>query len=329
MKCFDLHAPVQERPFTCLNKVIEPPLVSVSQVRGDDSSATLRPSTSSLCQPKVDCALSFQPVMTPRSFIETKASVAASMIDRVLASLSLSCFSARVRCRSAAISKTSAAVTARTSTIEMITTADRSVETPARACSKGTPMLTVQPRERTGANASSCGPLGPWVSTTPDFPSNAAWICGSDRWDTRAVGAAPGSATATDHFINEASTEIDVHPCTGQAAELTIVQSGVIHFAAFADGTVHFTGTLRGTFSADALPTDGIADATGSFVVWFGGNGLLLEEGGAVGKGVGSFTLNGKGTNADGSRFNFHQNAHTVFDTDGVPKLDFFKARCA
>jgi hypothetical protein len=144
-----------------------------------------------------------------------------------------------------------------------------------------------------------------------------------------ALAKGPPIVNETDHFINETSTEIAVHPCTGQAAELTIVQNGVIHFAAFADGTVHFTGTLRGTFSADMLPTDGIADATGRFVVSFGGNGLLLEEGGAVGKGVGSFTLNGKGTNADGSRFNFHQNEHTVFDTDGVPKLDFSKARCA
>jgi len=144
-----------------------------------------------------------------------------------------------------------------------------------------------------------------------------------------ALAQGPPIVNETDHFIDETSTEIDVHPCTGQAAELTIVQSGVIHFTAFADGTVHFTGTLRGTFSADALPTDGIADATGRFVVWFGGNGLLLEEGGAVGRGVGSFTLNGRGTNADGSRFVFHQNGHTVFDTDGVPKLDFFKARCA
>jgi hypothetical protein len=45
---------------------------------------------------------------------------------------------------------------------------------------------------------------------------------------------------------------------------------------------VHFTGILRGTFSADALPTDGIPDATGTFVISFGGNGLLLEEGGAT-----------------------------------------------
>jgi hypothetical protein len=41
--------------------------------------------------------------------------------------------------------------------------------------------------------------------------------------------------------------------------------------------------------------------------------------------GVGSFTLNGSGTNADGSTFKFHQNGHTVFDSAGVPKRDFSK----
>jgi hypothetical protein len=142
--------------------------------------------------------------------------------------------------------------------------------------------------------------------------------------------AAPAAAQGppvdnfTQHIVNETSTDIDVHPCTGQPAELTLVESGVIHFAAFADGTVHFTGTLRGTFSADLLPADGSPDATGRFTTWFGGNGLLLEEGGATGKAQTAFSLNGRGTNADGSTVSFHQNGNTVFDANGTPKLDAF-----
>jgi hypothetical protein len=143
-----------------------------------------------------------------------------------------------------------------------------------------------------------------------------------------ALAQGPPVVNDTVHVIDETSTSIDEHPCTGQAAELTITESGVIHFMAFADGTVHFTGTLRGTFSADALPTDGVPDATGTFTTWFGGNGLLLEEGGAIGKAQSAFTLNGRGVNADGSTFRFHQNGNTVFDENGVPKLDFFKSRC-
>jgi hypothetical protein len=142
-----------------------------------------------------------------------------------------------------------------------------------------------------------------------------------------ALAQGPPVVNDTEHVINETSTSIDVHPCTGQAVELTITESGVIHFMAFADGTVHFTGTLRGTFSADALPTDGIPDATGRTVVWFGGNGALLEDGGAFGKAQTAFTLNGKGTNADGTTFGFHQNGNVVFDPTGTPKLEFFKER--
>ena len=137
----------------------------------------------------------------------------------------------------------------------------------------------------------------------------------------------PPVVNQTDHVVNETSTVIDVHPCTGQPAELTVTESGVIHFVAFADGTVHFTGTLHGTFSADALPTDGIPDATGTSIVWFGGNGKLLEDGGAFGKAQTAFTSTIRGTNADGSTFRVHQNGNVVFDPDGNPKLEFFKTR--
>lgn len=146
-----------------------------------------------------------------------------------------------------------------------------------------------------------------------------------------AFAQGPPIINQTSHVIDETSTEIDEHPCTGQLAEITLSESGVIHFSAFADGTVHFTGTLRGTFSADALPTDGIPDATGRTVIWFGGNGKLLEEGGAFGKAQTAFTLTIKGTNADGTTFSVHQNGNAVFDADGEPKLELFKehTRCA
>jgi hypothetical protein len=141
-----------------------------------------------------------------------------------------------------------------------------------------------------------------------------------------ALAQGPPVVNDTVHVV-ETSTVLDVHPCTGQPAELTVTESGVIHFTAFADGTVHFTGTLRGTFSADALPTDGIPDATGTSIVWFGGNGKLLEDGSAFGKAQTAFTLTVKGTNADGTTFSFHQNGNVVFDPSGTPKLEFFKER--
>jgi hypothetical protein len=142
-----------------------------------------------------------------------------------------------------------------------------------------------------------------------------------------ALAQGPPIVNQTDRVVNETSTFEDVHPCTGDPGEITLTESGVIHFRAFADGTVHFTGTLRGTFSFDALPTDGIPDTTATTVVWFGGNGLLNEDGTASGKAQSAFTLNGKGTNADGTTFGFHQNGNAVFDPSGTSKLEFFKER--
>jgi hypothetical protein len=153
-------------------------------------------------------------------------------------------------------------------------------------------------------------------------------VVGLLAFGSSAFANGPPVVKQTDQLVNEESTQVDVHPCTGVPVQLTLVETGMIHFSAFADGTVHFTGTLRGTFSADNLPADGVPDATGTFTTWFGGNGLLLEEGGAIGKAQSAFTLNGRGTNADGSTFRFHQNGNTVFDQDGVPKLDFANSRC-
>jgi hypothetical protein len=142
-----------------------------------------------------------------------------------------------------------------------------------------------------------------------------------------AFAKGPPVVNQTDHVVDETTIEVDVHPCTGQPAELTLSESGVIHFSGFADGTVHFTGTLHGTFSADYLPTDGIPDVTGTAIVRFGGNGKLLEEGGAFGRAQTAFTRTIKGVNADGTRFSVHENGNAVFDPDGEPKLEFFKSR--
>ena len=141
---------------------------------------------------------------------------------------------------------------------------------------------------------------------------------------TAASAAGPPIEHTTVRLDNEVSVVHGMHPCTGQHAALTVVESGVIHLSIKADDTVHFTGTLLGTFSADAEPTDGVPDATGQFVTTFAGSGLLLEDGGATGRAVTGFTVNGSGTNADGTTFRWHENGRTVFDTTGTPKLDLF-----
>jgi hypothetical protein len=136
----------------------------------------------------------------------------------------------------------------------------------------------------------------------------------------------PPIVNETDHFANEPDVFVDVNPCDpSQEVEVTSSDTGVIHFLAFADGTVHITGTIRSTISVDVLPTDGIPDATGRTVVWFGQNGKIDEEGEAFGKGETTFTFSAHVTFTDGTRISFHQVGHVVFDETGVVKLEFDK----
>jgi len=154
---------------------------------------------------------------------------------------------------------------------------------------------------------------------------------------TAATGALAGGPPVVHEktaVVNDLEITTDVHPCTGQPAQWTIINNGTIHFTAFADGTVHFTGLLHLTLVIDLLDPvtglpDGIPDATGTATDAFGGNGALNEDGSAFGKGEDSFALNGRGTNADGSRFNFHLSGHHLFDSAGNLKLDLFRAHCA
>ncbi len=149
-----------------------------------------------------------------------------------------------------------------------------------------------------------------------------------------AYAAGPPVVQEKTAIVNELEITTDVHPCTGQPAQWTIINNGTIHFTAFADGTVHFTGLLHLTLVIDLLDPvtglpDGTPDATGTATDAFEGNGALNEDGTAFGNAEDSFALNGRGTNADGSRFNFHLSGHHVFDSAGNLKLDRFQAHCA
>jgi hypothetical protein len=136
----------------------------------------------------------------------------------------------------------------------------------------------------------------------------------------------------TDHFANEPGVFVDVNPCDpSQAVEITESVSGVIHFTAFANGTVHITGTDRSTFSVDALPTDGTPDATGQGITAVDTNGKIDPgTGEAFGMGESTFTTSVHVTFTDGTRIGFHEVAHVLFDANGVVKVEFdkFKAHC-
>jgi hypothetical protein len=144
-----------------------------------------------------------------------------------------------------------------------------------------------------------------------------------------ASAGGPPIANETEHFANEPDVFVDVNPCDpSQEVEVTSIDTGVTHFTVFADGTVHFTGTVRSTVSIDVLPTDGVPDATGTTVVWFGSNGKIdLDTGEAFGKGESTFTFSGHLTFTDGTRISFTDVAHILFDINGVEKVEFDKVK--
>jgi hypothetical protein len=146
---------------------------------------------------------------------------------------------------------------------------------------------------------------------------------------TTASAEGPPIVNETMHFADAPDVFVDVNPCDpSQEVEVTSSDTGVIHFTVFADGTAHFTGTVRSTVSIDVLPTDGAPDATGMTVTWFGSNGKLdPDTGEAFGKGESTFTFSGHVTFADGTTISFHQVGHVVFDATGIVKLEFFKEK--
>src|SRR5437667_4671594 len=96
---------------------------------------------------------------------------------------------------------------------------------------------------------------------------------------TTASPAGPPIVNETDHFASVPDVFVDVNPCDpSQEVEVTSIDTGVVHFSLFADGTVHLTGTVRSTVSIDVLPTDGTPDATGRTVSWFGANGKIDSD---------------------------------------------------
>jgi hypothetical protein len=145
-----------------------------------------------------------------------------------------------------------------------------------------------------------------------------------------ALAGGPPVVTESTHVINETSTDVDVYPCTWA--------TGRDHTHRERSHPLPRVGRRDRPHHGDAPrhllgrpPPRGrqIPDATGTTVAWFGGNGELLE-GGAFCKAQTAFTLNIKGTNADGTTFGFNVNGNAVFDRSGTPKLGFSKesARC-
>ncbi len=128
-----------------------------------------------------------------------------------------------------------------------------------------------------------------------------------------------GAQTETTRFHKQTDTFKDVLPCTGEAATITVVQNGVIHTTALANGTFHITGTMTGRLTA--LTEDGTT-YTGRFTIWFGGNTNRHNE-------ANTFTFNLRATSEDGTLLKAHQVGHFSSSASEPPKItEFFKENC-
>ena len=128
-----------------------------------------------------------------------------------------------------------------------------------------------------------------------------------------------GAQTETTRFHKQTVTFEDVLPCTGEEATFTLIQNGVIHTTALANGTFHITGTMTGRLTA--VTEDGTT-YTGRFTIWFGGNTNRQNE-------ANTFTFSFRATAEDGTTIKAHEVEHFSSSASEPPKInEFFKENC-
>ena len=138
-----------------------------------------------------------------------------------------------------------------------------------------------------------------------------------------AVASGPPLVNENDHVIDQPFTEDVGFDCgTGLPTFITGVFTGVLHTIVRADGSVHFTGAVRGSLTEDDLPTDGQPDATETFVLIL--NDLVFPSGSEVHHA----SLNGAGVTTGGVPFRIHEVVQIVLDPNGDPKLTLSRLSC-
>jgi hypothetical protein len=137
------------------------------------------------------------------------------------------------------------------------------------------------------------------------------------------VASGPPLANEKDHVIDQPFTEDVGFDCgTGLPTFIAGVFTGVLHTIVKADGSVHFTGAVRGSLTEDDLPTDGQPDATETFVLIL--NDLVLPPGSEIDHA----SLNGAGVTTGGVPFRIHEVVQVVLDQNGDPKLTLSRLSC-
>jgi hypothetical protein len=138
-----------------------------------------------------------------------------------------------------------------------------------------------------------------------------------------AVASGPPLVNENDHVIDQSFTEDVGFDCgTGLPTFITGVFTGVLHTIVKADGSVHFTGAVRGSLTEDDLPADGQPDATETFVLIL--DNLVLPSGSEVDH----VSLNGAGVTTGGVPFRIHEVVQLVLDPNGDPRLTLSRLSC-
>jgi hypothetical protein len=140
---------------------------------------------------------------------------------------------------------------------------------------------------------------------------------------TAGTAGGPPVANSTTHFFDEPFDDVGLNCASGNQAQSDGRFNGVIHTLVRADGTVHVSAHTRGTDNLDDLPTDGIIDATTTFV--FNSNNIVFATGSEV------FHFTGTGTltvTATGAKLRFRVVTQLVLDTDGNPKVEVLRFVC-
>src|ERR671922_797126 len=81
-----------------------------------------------------------------------------------------------------------------------------------------------------------------------------------------ATAGGPPVVNSTTHFVDAPLTDVGLNCASGNLAQSNGSFSGVIHTLERPDGSMLFSSHTRGTDALDDLPTDGIVDATATFV---------------------------------------------------------------
>lgn len=139
------------------------------------------------------------------------------------------------------------------------------------------------------------------------FPASSAFAGGN------------GATSFTQTFHNASQTIVDVIPCRGIPAAITLTYNGVFHININKAGDFWVTGTMTGDFVA--VPFDATQPTfSGHFTTWFGESDNKQNF-------VDHSTFIVHGTGSDGSTIKFHDTAHVSANANGAV-ISFDKPSC-